>query len=214
MRTISSTTGSDSESKASWEDRDLTNAFTGQTEYQEIIKKAQSFPLEKVLKFYGTNIDPYSRKCVCPFPSHKGGRESTPSFYFYPETNTFWCFGCKAGTTCVDFISKIEKISKIQAAFKILNNFNSELNLNLTVQDYEDSYQEKSKLLFSFSQKMRDVVSQDRSLLEEVEKIYFTFDKMNDKYELDNKALSSLISKLEIKLEEIVTQKLFKGEIK
>ena len=61
---------------------------------------------------------------------------------------------------------------------------------------------------------MRDFISQDKSLLEEVEKIYFIFDKMNDKYDLDNKALSSLICKLNSKLEEIVNQKIFKGEMR
>jgi hypothetical protein len=199
MRTLQDTNGSDSCSETSGQDRDFTAAFTGKDEYQEIVKRAESFPLEKIFKIYKINIDSYNKKTACPF--HKGGRETTASFYFYPETNTFWCFGCKTGTTCVDFVSKIEKTNKMQAALKILNNFNADGSQNLSIQEYGESFKEKSDLLFSFSKSMREAILRDKSLLPKLEKIYFIFDKMNDKYELDSKALASLIDKLNLKIE-------------
>jgi hypothetical protein len=200
MRTVPDTIRSDSFSETPREDRDLTNAFTGKTEYQEIISKAESFPLDKVFKLYNVSVNTYNRKTICPFPFHKGGRESSASFYFYPETNTFWCFGCKTGRTCVDFVSRIDKTSKLQAAVKIIQNFNSETDLNLSIQECQDSFQEKTDLLFNFSKRMRDIISEGTLPLSKVEEIYSIFDKMNDKYELNNEALQSLISKLELKL--------------
>jgi len=47
---------------------------------------------------------------LCPFHGEK-----TPSFNLYPETNSFYCFGCGAGGDVVTFIRKIENLSYIDA---------------------------------------------------------------------------------------------------
>ena len=61
----------------------------------EQIKYANSLPLLSILAHYGVYLDESNRKIGCPFPSHKNGKEQTPSFVYYHNTNTFWCFGCK-----------------------------------------------------------------------------------------------------------------------
>jgi hypothetical protein len=203
MRTIPSITGPDCLGETSGKDRDLTNAFTGKDEYQEIIRKAETYPLVKIFKKYHINIDTFSRKTICPFPSHKGGKESTASFYFYPETNTFWCFGCKAGRTSVDFVSKIESITKVQSAIKIIKNSESDFQFESNIQGYQNDYDEKNKLHFSFSKQMRDIISKNKESLSEIEKIYSIFDKMNNKYELELKALQLLVERLNSKIEKI-----------
>ncbi len=43
---------------------------------------------------------------LCPFHGEK-----TPSFTVYPENNSFYCFGCGAGGSMINFIMKIEHLS-------------------------------------------------------------------------------------------------------
>ena len=42
---------------------------------------------------------------LCPFHSEK-----TPSFYVYPDTQSFYCFGCGAGGDAITFTKKINSI--------------------------------------------------------------------------------------------------------
>lgn len=41
-------------------------------------------------------------KVRCPFPSHAGGEERTPSFHCYGD-GSFYCFGCNVGGSIIDF---------------------------------------------------------------------------------------------------------------
>ncbi len=47
---------------------------------------------------------------LCPFHSEK-----TPSFVVYPETQSFYCFGCGAGGDVITFIKKINNIDYVEA---------------------------------------------------------------------------------------------------
>ncbi len=49
-------------------------------------------------------------KGLCPFHS-----ERTPSFTVYPESNSYYCFGCGAGGDAVTFIKNIENLDYIEA---------------------------------------------------------------------------------------------------
>lgn len=59
-------------------------------EFQEKIEIARNYPIEEIargkldLRRSGKNFI-----ALCPFHNEK-----TPSFYIYPETNRFYCFGC------------------------------------------------------------------------------------------------------------------------
>ena len=48
--------------------------------------------------------------CRCPFHS-----ERTPSFHVYPDTQSFFCFGCQAGGDVVTFIRNIENLDYLDA---------------------------------------------------------------------------------------------------
>lgn len=47
---------------------------------------------------------------LCPFHNEK-----TPSFTVYPETQSFYCFGCGAGGDAITFIRKAENLDYIEA---------------------------------------------------------------------------------------------------
>lgn len=47
---------------------------------------------------------------LCPFHSEK-----TPSFVVYPETQSFYCFGCGAGGDVITFIKKINNLDYVEA---------------------------------------------------------------------------------------------------
>lgn len=68
----------------------------------DIISVAQSYV---ELKHSGSTFS-----CRCPFHTEK-----TPSCHFYPQTQSFYCFGCGAGGDVVNFIRLIESLDYIEA---------------------------------------------------------------------------------------------------
>lgn len=68
----------------------------------DIISVAQSYV---ELKHSGSTFS-----CRCPFHTEK-----TPSCHFYPQTQSFYCFGCGAGGDVVNFIRMIESLDYIEA---------------------------------------------------------------------------------------------------
>ena len=55
---------------------------------------------------------------LCPFHSEK-----TPSFYVYPDTQSFYCFGCGATGDAVDLTAKLFGIGLREAAVKLAEDF-------------------------------------------------------------------------------------------
>ena len=47
---------------------------------------------------------------LCPFHNEK-----TPSFTVYPESNSFYCFGCGAGGDVISFVRRMENLDYIEA---------------------------------------------------------------------------------------------------
>ena len=58
-----------------------------------------------LLKRAGRNL-----KGLCPFHSEK-----TPSFVVYPDSQSFYCFGCGAGGDVVTFIRRAENLEYVEA---------------------------------------------------------------------------------------------------
>lgn len=48
--------------------------------------------------------------CRCPFHS-----DGTPSFHVYPDTQSYYCFGCAAGGDVITFIKTIESLDYMEA---------------------------------------------------------------------------------------------------
>lgn len=62
---------------------------------------ASYVPLQRSGRYY---------KCRCPFHS-----ERTPSFVVYPDTESFYCFGCGAGGDVITFVMRMASLSYIEA---------------------------------------------------------------------------------------------------
>jgi len=96
--------------------------------YEELIEKANTVPLAKIFSHYNIYCNSANHTIRCPFKSHSNGHESTGSFNFYSQTNSFHCFGCKKGgpfAHAVHFVSFMEGVSKEVAAYKVIEIFGS-----------------------------------------------------------------------------------------
>ena len=196
MCPIPNTTRSDSDGTTSGEAGSVAAAFTGKDYYQELISRSNTVPLTRIFKHYSIRIDAFTKKIICPFKSHKGGRESTPSFYFYSETNSFYCFGCKAGTRACDFVAEMEHCTKVQAAHQILELFESEVDED-NVYD-KVSFSERLEIMIDFSNVVREfhqTYPTDHARLY-VEAACKKYDALSLKKKLNNEALRRVVEQL------------------
>lgn len=72
----------------------------------------------------------------CPFH-----QEKTPSFYVFPHTGTFKCFGCGEGGDAIHFIEKAENKTFVEAVRTLAQ------KANVQIEEQEESVEEKQKRL-------------------------------------------------------------------
>lgn len=192
MCPISDTTGPDGYGEESWEGGNSQHASKLSASPKEIITQANSVPLSVIFKYYGIRLSENNKKTVCPFLKHKGGRENSASFNFFPETNTFWCYGCSTGTRPANFVANMEDINVFEAATKIINLHPDEVSdefSNIGFSGY-------SEALMEFSDFIRDFIIQHNKTpkaLKYIENASAAFDSLNLKHKLDSTALKRLI---------------------
>jgi DNA primase len=78
-----------------------------------------------VVKAYGINVNRHN-KAVCPFHN-----EDTASFAIYPDSNSFYCFGCGVGGSVIDFAVNYFNMEPLDAVKQLDNDF----SLGLTGQE-------------------------------------------------------------------------------
>jgi DNA primase len=193
MLKLSGRNKSDSSSSSSGEDGDIRNSFASEG-YQSIIEIANEVSLNDILRAYGFRLDDTNRKMACPFKTHKGGRENTPSFYFYPETNTYCCFGCRQGSKPVDFVSNIDGISKFLAAKKIIDKFHK----NVDGEEFlitKENHSERMSIILEYSDAVRNfrLNFNDDESFNFIENNCLSFDTIMKKHSLDNAALKRVV---------------------
>lgn len=75
----------------------------------------------------------------CPFHNEK-----TPSFFLYPETNTFHCFGCGKHGDSISFVMEMESSDYVDTIKQLAKKFNVELeydtNKNVPKVSYDKYY--------------------------------------------------------------------------
>jgi hypothetical protein len=84
---------------------------------EQQIQQALAVPIESL-------INQPLRKCgkalvsLCPFH-----RETNPSFFIYPASNSFYCYGCQRGGNVITFVMEYYNFSFKKAVEFLLNNF-------------------------------------------------------------------------------------------
>ena len=76
---------------------------------------------------------------LCPFHNEK-----TPSFTVYPETSSYYCFGCHVGGDVITFIRNIENLDYIDAV-KFLADRSG---IRMPDENFDDTVHEKRKLTY------------------------------------------------------------------
>ncbi len=157
------------------------------------IEQANSVNFENIIRYFNLQIIS-DINCSCPFH-----RDKSPSFRYYKDSNSFYCFSCHTGGQPVKFIEKYCKITEHEAVQFLLNNFEKNSSL-ITPKDHN-----QNKICLEFSNLIREFILTHNSIeeLSHVEKICLAFDNLRDKYNLDSKALEVLVNKLKSKLEEL-----------
>lgn len=136
-----------------WDDSSLDDDFQAQS---ATIQQANTVKFAHVCRHYGIEVDAYNVKIRCPFKFHNDG---DPSFQYYPETNSFFCWGCKNSGGPVNFVALLENISKTDAADKLLDNFESdEVDASLCVRS-----KEKEELFLKFSTMVRNFLKENQT---------------------------------------------------
>lgn len=196
MSDLSSRTRPVNNSPASWEDGCSPKYNAGQAAYIKLIENANEVSLQSVFDMCKININQDNNKIRCPLPNH--ARDNTPSFFYYKDTNTFYCFGCKTGRLPVDFLANYRNISKQEAAKQILSKL--DVPVNAAPKPSIDDYLKKKEALIEFSNMIRIVRLEnidDSKKIEYVDKLLFTLDKLIDKYKnIDYHTLYSIIEKI------------------
>ena len=89
------------------------------------------------LKRTGVNL-----KGLCPFHS-----ERTPSFTVYPETQSYYCFGCGAGGEAVNFIRGVEHLDFTEAVRFLCDR----AGMSMPTEGYDDSLAQKRRRMYEIN---------------------------------------------------------------
>ena len=203
MRDLSNSAGSFGYGETSGEIRDAATPLTGKAFFQDLIHRANTVPLIRVFKYYGIRLN-YHNKITCPFKSHKGGRERTPSFEYYKDTNSFYCHGCKVGgksSHACEFIAVMDTITKSKAAYKIINLFSSDIDEDAEVAEGHN-FSEQLEIMMDFSNTVKNfrysyLDKESQVFIEERCQAYDELcAKLESKHVFDNDALRSIVEHL------------------
>lgn len=148
--------------------------------YRLIQRANTKITLYSVLKNYGIQIPRnYNQKWVqikCPFLSHKGSKERTPSFGYNFTSDYFRCFGCNKSGKSVEFISEMEGKKRTFVAQSIIDRYG---DAELKDEDFEEPDDSKiEKILFETAKIFREfyTLNTDPNKIKVLEKIIWYFD--------------------------------------
>lgn len=76
---------------------------------------------------------------LCPFHNEK-----TPSFTVYPETQSYYCFGCGSGGDVITFIKNIENLDYIESVKFLADKY----NLDMPEDGYDNGLSKKRTMMY------------------------------------------------------------------
>ena len=79
---------------------------------------------------------------LCPFHNEK-----TPSFTVYPETQSYYCFGCGAGGEAVNFIRGVEHLDFTEAVRFLCDR----AGMSMPTEGYDDSLAQKRRRMYEIN---------------------------------------------------------------
>ena len=83
----------------------------------ELIKRDN--PLARVMTEHGMKLQRRGGRFVGRCPFHE---EQHPSLVVYPDTRSFFCFGCRASGDVIDFVRRVEKVDFKEAIRRLAGN--------------------------------------------------------------------------------------------
>jgi hypothetical protein len=195
MRDVPDTTGFNGYGETSWETGDSAKTSPGKVFYQDLINKANTVPLSQILRHYGVCVQSVQCNVVCPFKSHKSGRENSGSFVYYPNTNSFRCYGCQTGHPNAhgcEFIAAMDGISRVQAAHKIIELFSNSVSDIYEILDVQN-YSETLEIMLDFSNTVREFRQShfDEKSQAFIERMCLVYDDVYVKHHTKTKKLSN-----------------------
>lgn len=183
MCPLQNKTRSDSSSNSIGEDR---NSFTtSEIALKKIITLAnEHVSLLSVLERNNVKLEQdinskrgWSHKAICPFKSHKNGRERTPSFGYNSKEDRFNCFGCRKFGRSVEFLSILNNLNHLDAARELLSEAGIDpSDARILIDTSNDKI---NNLLFDFSKYLFDLLSLNKNnikYMEYIDKIIYCFD--------------------------------------
>lgn len=177
MYDLSNQSRSDSYCEIQWENGDFAINSAGQVYDRNLLAQANTVKLSAIFKKYNIIIDSYNKTISCPLPNHS--KDSTPSFKYYPDTNSFYCFGCKSGVSPIHFVSLMENCTQIEAAQKLINDFNTTIpTKKLSDINIKDSILTLSTIIRETYQKYECYPKK----IKELDKICLAFDNIVSSY--------------------------------
>lgn len=74
-----------------------------------------------IVQLISEDVTIENNKAQCPFPDHD---DAHPSFVVYPNTRSFFCFGCKRGGTVIDYIMYRDNVTAGEAIRILCEKYN------------------------------------------------------------------------------------------
>ncbi len=87
-------------------------------DYDALVSEAKQIPIESLIKSHFRKSGANSLKLLCIFH-----QEKTPSLTIFTDTNTFYCFGCKAQGDSIAFYQKVYGVDFVEAVKRLTNQY-------------------------------------------------------------------------------------------
>lgn len=83
---------------------------------EELDALKRAHPIEQVAAAYDLSLTRVGAHLVGPCPLHQ---ETRPSFTVYPQSGTFYCFGCRQGGDVIELVRRLEGVGFVAAVERL-----------------------------------------------------------------------------------------------